>query len=475
MTAGRKTDKRSQLAGRRFGLAVTLFTSSYEEIVEENKHGSNRKQIWAPRWARFVDYYDLKQIRRWPKEGLPLKRVDQVAAFFGLEAQAFVDERIAERDLTNALYRAKPRVMKAGTNPIEPEYIEPTDGKTIISIPSTPPIFVGRGSDLETIRDLLTAETNGQMIAIHGWPGVGKTTFATALANDAAVQDGFPDGIIWMPMGVGFNPITGFSTLGQRHLLDSRELRQTTSLDKAISILRDRVAGKRLLLLLDDAWEVDHVAGFRQSVGDTNALIITSRSPEIAQHLVYAPESVYRLDVFREADSMTLLKILIPAVVEENNERCIELVNALENLPLAIHVVGRMLRMESEIWPGNVKKLLDELIESISSVFQERAPHDLFDPVDGRIPTVEMLFRKSTDRLDEKTRICFAALGALAPKPATFDLRRITAAWAGIGVRDPKPAVTELANRGLLEPLKNDRFQMHALLVAHAGNLLKEL
>jgi len=462
MTAGRKTEKRSKLAGQRFELAVTLFNSSYEAIVK------------LERWASLVNYFELKQIRRWPKEGLPFKRVDQVAAFFGLEAQAFVDDRIAEIDLINAMYRMKPKVMEAGPDVIELERIEPTDDDEINSIPSTPQIFVGRGSDLETIKTLLNAETNDQMIAIHGLPGVGKTTFATALANDTAVQNAFPDGIFWIPMGVRFNPISGFSTLGQRHLLDSRELRQITRLENAISILRDRIAGKRLLLLLDDAWEVEHVAGFRQSSGENSALVITTRSPEIARNLVYSPDSVYRLDVFKEEDSMELLKILIPEAVEENYEQCIELVNSLENLPLAIHVVGRMLRMEYETW-SDVKGLLSELQESIGSVFDQRAPHDLFDPVEGKIPTVEMLFRKSTDRLDEKTRICFAALGAFAPKPATFDLRRIKAAWAGIGVKDPKSVVTELTNRGLLEPLKNGRFQMHALLVAQAENLLKDL
>ena len=64
-------------------------------------------------------------------------------------------------------------------------------------------------------KGLLDAGTNHGMIAIHGWPGVGKTTFAAALANDAAVQDGFPDGIIWMPMGLAFKPISGFKSHSQ--------------------------------------------------------------------------------------------------------------------------------------------------------------------------------------------------------------------------------------------------------------------
>jgi hypothetical protein len=38
-------------------------------------------------------------------------------------------------------------------------------------------------------------------------------------------------------------------------------------------------------------------------------------------------------------------------------------------------------------------------------------------------------------------------------------------------VDDPKPIIRELASRGLVEPI-GGRFQMHALLVAHARSLL---
>lgn len=446
MANGRTPEERSELAGKRFRLAKEIF-GTYSCLFDD------------PRWRKHVDIWDEKTLRRWMNNGVPTRKIPKISRYFKVEPKYFTDPDIKDEDFKRLIF--------------DPGYEVPSR-KKIIFIPSAPQIFVGRGSDLETIKALFNAETNDQMIAIHGLPGVGKTTFATALVNDTAVQNAFPDGIFWIPMGVGFNPISAFSTLGQRHLLDSRKLQQITRLENAISILRDRIAGKRLLLLLDDAWEVEHVAGFRQSAGQNNALVITTRSPEIARHLVYSRNSVYPLDVFKEEDSMELLKILIPEAIEENYEQCIELVNSLENLPLAIHVVGRMLRMEYETW-SDVKGLLRELQESIGSVFDQRAPHDLFDPVEGKIPTVEMLFRKSTDRLDEKTRICFAALGAFAPEPATFDLKRIKAAWAGIGVKDPKPVVTELTNRGLLEPLKNGRFQMHALLVAHAENLLENL
>jgi hypothetical protein len=58
------------------------------------------------------------------------------------------------------------------------------------------------------------------------------------------------------------------------------------------------------------------------------------------------------------------------------------------------------------------------------------------------------------------------------PKPATFALDALAVAW---DVHDPRVAVRQLVDRGLLEPISGGRFQMHALLVLHARSLLDEL
>jgi hypothetical protein len=97
-----------------------------------------------------------------------------------------------------------------------------------------------------------------------------------------------------------------------------------------------------------------------------------------------------------------------------------------------------------------------------------KAPADRADIETQTIPTVAALLQQSTDLLDQHTRECFAFLGAFAPKPATFDLDAMAAVWK---TDDPKPVVRELAARGLIEPAVG-RFQMHALLVAHARSLL---
>jgi len=103
-----------------------------------------------------------------------------------------------------------------------------------------------------------------------------------------------------------------------------------------------------------------------------------------------------------------------------------------------------------------------------AGVIEAKAPTDRADIENQTIPTVAALLKQSTDLLPNQTRECFAFLGAFAPKPATFDLEAMAAVWQ---VEDPKPILRELAARGLVEPA-GGRFQMHALLVAHARSLL---
>ncbi len=186
MEKGRKTDKRSRLAGERFQLAVNIFTSSYEAVIA------------MPRWGHFVCYDDLKQIRRWATLGLPLKRVDQVAAFFGLEAQAFIDPRVDENDLTGALYRLKQKVIDAGKKTIVLKRIDPPPafsypgGFVPTELGGTFKAFMadrlqgfcGRRFVFDAVDEFIknNGDGNGYFL-ITGDPGIGKSALMAKLVS----------------------------------------------------------------------------------------------------------------------------------------------------------------------------------------------------------------------------------------------------------------------------------------------------
>jgi hypothetical protein len=145
------------------------------------------------------------------------------------------------------------------------------------------------------------------------------------------------------------------------------------------------------------------------------------------------------------------------------------LVRELEGLPLALQVAGHMLRVEAGYGFG-VTDLLDELREG-AKLLMATAPADRSDLATETTPTVAVLLQKSTDRLDQFTRDCFAYLGAFVPKPATFGLEAMQSVWM-IETDAAKTTARMLVDRGLLEPIGHGRFWMHALLVTHARSLL---
>jgi hypothetical protein len=145
------------------------------------------------------------------------------------------------------------------------------------------------------------------------------------------------------------------------------------------------------------------------------------------------------------------------------------LVEDLEGLPLAIRVGARLLDAEA-MYGWGIQELLAELTEG-AELLAAAAPEDRFDAATGVLPTVADLLRLSTNRLDPAIRERFAYLGAMALKPATFDLAAMAGIWL---VDDPRPTARTLADRGLLEPqLGTGRFQLHSVLAMHARSLLE--
>src|SRR5262249_19589133 len=232
------------------------------------------------------------------------------------------------------------------------------------------------------------------------------------------------------------------------------------------TLLRQR----NMLLIADDVWETDAALPFRVA-GKNCATIITTRFRDVARELAVTPDDVYVLERLTDEDGVSLLQELAPQVSSRYPAESRDLVAHLEGLPLALRVAGRLLEHEASAGFD----VLDSFhaLSSEATLLIQRAPDDRFDPKTGTTPTVQLLLKKSTDRLSEASRQSFACLGAFPPNPATFDLDAIRAVT---NLVDVKTTVLELVDRGLLEPIPSlGRFWMHAVLVLHATSMLEAL
>ncbi|RMG70026.1 MAG: hypothetical protein D6711_18380, partial [Chloroflexi bacterium] len=334
------------------------------------------------------------------------------------------------------------------------------------NLPPTPALVIGRENAIEEVKARLGI-TNERVdfttIVIQGWPGIGKTTLSSLIAHDREIHEVFPDGVLWTSLGDKPNLLAEMLTWARAlNLSDASESTSIEDLSTRLSaILRD----KRMLIIIDDAWEAGHASPFKIG-GRRCATLITTRMNHVAHGLANRPEDIYKLPILSTDAALHLLRTLAPQVVENKPAESVELVNDLEGLPLAIQVAGRLLRAEMSMgW--DISDLIQELREG-TRLLNAQAPADRIDLANETTPTVAVLLQRSTQHLDATTRERFALLGVFAPKPATFDQNAIAAVWA---IDDPRATIRILVDRGLLEPIGSGRFQIHALLVMLAKSM----
>ena len=338
------------------------------------------------------------------------------------------------------------------------------------SAPPLPSLFIGREDDLRTLKARLGVgkDTPAQLqilTAIRGWPGIGKTTTAAALAHDTEIAQAFPDGVLWISLGPTPELFSKLAEWGRALGVD--DLLKVQTLEEASARLAALLRNKRRLLIVDDVWEPEHAIPFKVG-GRGCAMLITTRINPVANALAPTPNDIYKLPALSHEAALKLLQAIAPSFVEQYPTESLELIRELEGLPLALQVAGYLLRVEMS-YGFDVTDLIKELQQG-AKLLEAKAPPDRTELANETTPTVAVLLQKSTERLDEHTRDYFAYLGVFAPKPATFDLEAMRAVWQ---IDDPKPFARILVDRGLLEAV-GGRFQMHALLVMHAKSLLQE-
>jgi DNA-binding winged helix-turn-helix (wHTH) protein len=337
-------------------------------------------------------------------------------------------------------------------------------------LPAMPAPLIGRDDDLTRLKarfGIPAGNPRQPVTVVRGWPGVGKTSLVNALAYDPEVANVFPDGILWAALGESPNPLG--ELMAWARTLGAPATGSGGGVEGVTFEVRSLLHNRQVLLIVDDVWDVSAAVPFRVG-GPRCATLITTRSVDVADELAIAPGHVYPHAQLDETAGLQLLARLAPSLVEEHRVESRQLVADLEGLPLALRVAGRLLNAEARLGWDSVKELLAELSAS-SRLLSEVAPEDRYDPRTDTTPTVSLLLRRSTDRLDTETRNRFAYLSSFAAKPATFALDAMLDVWRATDLKDAKKTARILINRGLLEPIGTGRFQMHALLVLHARSI----
>jgi transcriptional regulator with XRE-family HTH domain len=142
--------------------------------------------------------------------------------------------------------------------------------------------FTGRREELQELTQAVEATASAGAVvgirAIGGMAGVGKTAFAVHAAHRLAAR--FPGGQVFLPLHAhtpGQRPVDPEDALASLLLAVGVPTGQVPAgLEERAGLWRDRVAGRRLLLVLDDASGSEQVRPLLPGVGD-GLVLVTSR------------------------------------------------------------------------------------------------------------------------------------------------------------------------------------------------------
>ncbi|MFI6638642.1 AfsR/SARP family transcriptional regulator [Streptomyces sp. NPDC050504] len=204
-------------------------------------------------------------------------------------------------------------------------------------LPAPPADFTGRDESSTRLLAALDGDAPHVVLsAVSGIGGVGKT--ALALHTGHQVRGRYPDGQLHADLlGASAAPAEPSEVLA-RFLRALGAGPVPEGLEERAALYRSALAGRRVLVVLDNAADERQVAPLLPSTPGCAALV-TSRTK-----LLSLPVRSIELDVFTQAEALELLGRMIGQErVEAEPDAAAELIAACGHLPLAVRIVGARL------------------------------------------------------------------------------------------------------------------------------------
>jgi tetratricopeptide (TPR) repeat protein len=319
-------------------------------------------------------------------------------------------------------------------------------------------LFVGRSSELIALSKLLdTAADDGVAVAISaigGTAGVGKSALAIRWAH--LNSERFPDGQLYANLR-GFDPsgepLAPAAVI--RGFLDGLGVspdKIPSGIEAQAALYRTLLAGKRLLLVLDNARNADHVRPLLPG-SPTCKVLITSRDNLVG--LVPQGTRLITLDMLDPSAATDLLARAIGAHrTDEEPAAVADIIEYSGRLPLALAVVAAR---AAERPAFELRLLADALRDSWARL-------DALETGDSST-SIRSVFSWSYGILSDDAASMFRLLG-LAPGADISP--HAAASMAGFDLAQARTALNELARAHMLDEITPGRYSFHDLLRAYA-------
>ncbi|WP_405939919.1 tetratricopeptide repeat protein [Streptomyces sp. NBC_00726] len=211
----------------------------------------------------------------WPDSdallGLKVRALSALGRHHEIEPVLAQWERRFNRPTAHLLLATRAGTGHATVHDVTPRPLVPSQ------LPLRPARIIGRRSELERLTNtvLSRAPGSGAIAVVSGPAGVGKTFLAVAAAQQ--LEPDFPDGVLYVDLR-GFSALEpeNVASVLVRFLNDLRTTPATVNRDGLVSAYRSALAGRRVLVVLDNARDEAQVRPLLPGPGQS-AAIVTSR------------------------------------------------------------------------------------------------------------------------------------------------------------------------------------------------------
>jgi transcriptional regulator with XRE-family HTH domain len=336
-----------------------------------------------------------------------------------------------------------------------------TSGPVPAQLPHDLPGFAGRDAELAQLEYFLEQDAQSGVIStIDGAAGIGKTALAIRFGH--RVADRFPDGQLYLNLR-GFDPcrspMTTIAALG--HLIrgvtadpGAGDWEELADLDDLAALFRSLIAGKRMLVVLDNAATADQVRPLLPG-SPTCFVVVTSRDRLGGLVARHGARRVTLRPLAPHVAVALVSGIVGLARIAAEPESAVMLTRLCDGLPLALCVAAERVAARPH-------STLAELTYQLA-VQQDRL--DALATNGDEAGSLRTVFSWSYCALPPDAQRMFRLLG-LNP---TLDIcASAAAALADIDVSEARRLLGTLVGMHLLEEPVHDRYECHDLLHVYA-------
>lgn len=325
------------------------------------------------------------------------------------------------------------------------------------TLPRDTASFTGRKRELQQLIDSASALAHSNstvgIYAVGGMAGIGKTALAVHAAHILSPK--YPDGQIFLPLHAHtpgqqpVNPTDALASLLQTAGVASQLIPQ--DLEARIRLWRNHLAGKRMLIVLDDAVSHDQVRPLLPGTGGS-LVLITSR-----RHLTALEDAdAVSLDALAATEAAELLiRLAARSDLEPNNQAIAAITRLCGYLPLAIGMLARQLH-HHPTWSAS--DLATDLAEA----------QDRLERIHAENTSVTAAFDLSYQDLTASQQQAFRRLGM---HPGTDIDAYASAALDNTNLNVARRNLEALYDHYLLAEPARGRYRFHDLIAQHARAL----